>query len=74
MLPCPNLINLSWITELVELIVVVEPFTVKLPVTVISPDTVILSPIVTSDVEWPIVTAIPSVSVAIFNVPVLFVK
>ena len=40
------------------------PFTVKFPVTVK------LSPIVTSDVVCPIVTGIPLVYVAIFNVPV----
>ena len=42
------------------------PVTVKLPVTVA------LSAIVTSEVVCPIVTAIPDVSVAIFNAPVLF--
>ena len=40
------------------------------PVTVKSPATVMLSATVTSLVEWPIVIAMPDVSVAIFKAPV----
>ena len=51
-------------------IVVRVPFTSKLPVIVASPDTVRLSPIVTSEVEWPILTAIPLFAVPTDIVPV----
>ena len=44
------------------------------PLKVRSPVTVALSAIVVSEVECPIVTAIPLVSVAIFNAPVVFAK
>ena len=44
------------------------PVCVRFPVTVKFPATVV------SEVVWPIVTAIPDVSVAIFNAPVEFVK
>ena len=43
------------------------------PSTSASPVTVRLSAIVVSDVVWPIVNAIPEVSVAIFNAPTAFV-
>ena len=43
------------------------------PVTAASPDTVKLSATVVSEVECPIVTAIPLVSVASFNAPVALV-
>jgi len=52
---------------IVVLIVVVVPLTVKLPVTVR------LSLTVVSEVVCPIFTAIPEVSVASFNSPVLLV-
>ena len=50
-----------------------DPSPSKPPVAVIVPVAVKLSPIVTSDVVCPIVTAIPELSVATFIVPVAFV-
>ena len=47
-------------------VVVASPLVV-VPVTVKSPVTVKLSLIVTSEVEWPIVTGTPDVPVAIFT-------
>ena len=52
---------------------VVVPVTVKLPPTAALPVTVRLSATVVSEVVWPIVTAMPLVSVATFNAPVEFV-
>ena len=49
---------------------VVVPVTTRLPPTEAFPVIVKLSAIVVSDVVCPIVTAIPDVSVAIFNIPV----
>ena len=52
---------------------VVAPVTPKVPVTAAFPATVALSAIVVSEVECPIVTAIPLVSVASFKAPVALV-
>ena len=57
----------SFKLTVVEFTVVVVPLTVKSPVTVR------LSATVTSEVECPIVIAIPEVSVASFKAPVAFV-
>ena len=57
--PLPNVISL--------------PVIVTSPATAASPPTVRLSAMVVSDVEWPIVTAMPEVSVATFIAPVAFV-
>ena len=54
---------------MVVLIDVKLPFTVKSPSIVVFPLTTRLSPILTSDVEWPIFTAAPSVSVLMLNEP-----
>ena len=54
--------------------VTIPPDISNAPATVLLPVTVRLSPTVTSDVECPIVTAIPDVPVATFKAPVLFVR
>ena len=53
--------------------VTIPPDISNAPATVLLPVTVRLSPTVTSDVECPIVTAIPEVSVATFIAPVALV-
>ena len=53
--------------------VILLPVIVTSPATAASPPTVRLSAMVVSDVEWPIVTAMPEVSVATFIAPVAFV-
>ena len=55
-----------------ELLICVAVFVIAVPANESVPATFKLSPIVTSDVVCPIVTAIPDVSVATFNAPVLF--
>ena len=68
-LPSPILINLSWTTWVVVLVWVNCPITLRLPWIVVLPLTVKLSPTVTSEVEWPILTGLPEFVVEIFNAP-----
>ena len=69
-LPSPILINLSWTTWVVVLVWVSSPITLRFPWIVVFPLTFKLSPIVTSEVEWPIFTGLPEFVVEIFNAPV----
>ena len=71
MLPSPNLIILSFTVRLVAWVVTTLPVTVKLPNNEVFPATVKLSPIFTSDVEWPILTTDPESWAPTFKEPVV---